>query len=204
TERSGVAWSGPNPVCTKVGVCWAVIDNPFPEKKISSLQFHAPLASGIYVLLGITLADKPFYIQPKGPSYGGPDDWAAANGMAALVEGLAGVKNDGLAFDKVTIAPRWASANTDAINVTVNFPASNGYISYQYKNDTALKQIRLQITGSGSQLKAHVLLPNNIVSVVSVIANGKPVNFKIATVEQSKYVDVDLSLPVLQELIIQY
>lgn len=204
TERSGVAWSGPNPVCTKVGVCWAAIDNPFPEKKIISVQLNAPLEGGIYALLGLTLADKPFYIEPKGPSYGGPDNWAAANGMAALIDGLAGVKNDGLAFDKVTIAPRWASANTDAINVTVNYPASNGYISYQYKNDLLAKQIRLQITGSGSQLKAHVLLPNNIVSAVSVIVNGKPVNFKIATVEQSKYVDVDLSLPVLQDVIIQY
>lgn len=33
TETSGVAWSGPNKISTKVGVCWAAIDNPFPTKK---------------------------------------------------------------------------------------------------------------------------------------------------------------------------
>ncbi len=135
TERLGVAWSGPNPVCTKVGVCWAVIDNPFPEKKISALQFHAPLEGGIYSLLGISLADKPFYIQPKGPSYGGPDNWAAANCMAALVEGLAGVKNVGLAFDTAAITPRWSTVQTDAANVVINFAASNKYVAYQYRHN---------------------------------------------------------------------
>ncbi len=134
TERSGVAWSGPNPVCSKVGVCWAVIDNPFPEKEISALQFHAPLEGGIYSLLGITLADKPFYIQPKGPSYGGPDNWAAANGMAALVEGLAGVKNVGLAFDTAYITPRWSTVQTDAAKVVITFAASNKYVAYQYRH----------------------------------------------------------------------
>ncbi|MEP6728884.1 MAG: hypothetical protein ABJC98_23870, partial [Bacteroidota bacterium] len=181
TERSGVAWSGPNPVCTKVGVCWAVIDNPFPEKKIISLQFHAPLEGGIYSLLGITRADKPFYIQPKGPSYGGPDNWAAANGMAALVEGLAGVKNDGLAFDKVTISPRWSSAAVDSVNVTISLPASNGYVAYQYKNNNATKLINLYVTGSGNQLKGHVLIPQNATSVAAVTAGNKSLPYKIST-----------------------
>jgi hypothetical protein len=52
TERSGVAWFGPNLKSTKVGVCWAVLDNPHPEKKISALRFNAPLEGGIYALLG--------------------------------------------------------------------------------------------------------------------------------------------------------
>ena len=66
SDRSGVAWSGPNPVSTKVGVCWAAVDNPNPGKKIDKLVFHAPLEGGIYVILGITLADKVHYVRAIG------------------------------------------------------------------------------------------------------------------------------------------
>lgn len=97
-EYAGVAWWGPNLRSTKVGICWAAIDNPFPDRKINKLIFEAPLEGGIYTVLGVTLSNQKHYVTPKGESFGGPDNWAAANGMAALVEGLAGVKNEGLDF----------------------------------------------------------------------------------------------------------
>ncbi len=51
--------------------------------------------------------------------------------MAALVEGLAGVKNRGLAFDSCRIIPEMdASADIDSAKVTIRFPASEGYVSY--------------------------------------------------------------------------
>jgi hypothetical protein len=203
TERSGVAWFGPNLKSTKVGVCWAVFDNPFPQKVIAALRFSAPLEGGIYALLGITLADKTFYIAPTGESFGGPDNWAAANGMAALVEGLAGVKNEGLAFDKVAVSPRWPSANVDSVNVTINLPASNGYVAYQYKNNNAAKVIDLYITGSGHSLKGHVLLPQGT-SATAVTAGANALPYKTTTVENSRYVDFDLTLPSVQKVSIRY
>lgn len=204
TERSGVAWYGPNLKSTKVGVCWAVIDNPFPTKKIKKLQFNAPLEGGIYAVLGITLADKPFYIAPKGESFGGPDNWAAANGMAALIEGLAGIKNEGLAFDEVLIAPRWPSAKIDSVNVTVNFPASNGYVAYQYINNTIEKQITIKVTGSGKQVRGHILLPQESLFVSSVTVDGRPLKFSISIVGQSKYLDFELNLPGVHKVIFNY
>lgn len=204
TERSGVAWSGPNDVCTKVGVCHAVIDNPFPDKKIISIQFHAPLEGGIYALLAMSLADQPFYVQPKGESYGGPDNWAAANGIAALTEGLAGIKNNGLAFDDVTIAPRWTSANINNAAVTVSLAASGSYIAYKYSHDAAARKIRVQTAGSGRQLKAHLLLPENIKIAKRVIVNGISVHFTYTAIEQSVYVDFAMPLHGVYEIILHY
>jgi hypothetical protein len=204
SNRSGIAWSGPNLCSTKVGVCWAVIDNPQPDKKISKLKFHAPLEGGIYAVIGITLADRPFYIEPRGVSFGGPDNWAAALGMAALVEGLAGVKNDGLAFDKVTISPRWTSASVDSVNVTINFPASDGYVTYHYIHNKADKEIDVLLTGSGNELKGHILLPANISTVNSVKIGDKPVQCKISNIEKSYYADFTLSLPGVQKVVIRY
>jgi hypothetical protein len=204
TDRAGVAWSGPNLKSTKVGVCWTAIDNPNPSKKIAKLRFSAPLEGGIYVVLAVSLADKPFYIKPKGESYGGPDNWAAANGMSALVEGLAGVKNTGLAYENVKLSPRWTSAGIDSVNVTANLAASNSYVSYQYKNNQKENEITMLITGSGKEINAHVLLPENVKTAKSVSVNTKPVEFIISKIEGSNYVDFNLSLTQIQSVLIKY
>jgi len=203
-ERAGVAWAGPNPVSTRVGVCWAAIDNPEPDKKIEKLIFHAPIEGGFYTVIGITLADRPHYVKPKPESYGGPDNWAAANAMAALVEGLAGVKNEGLAFSKVKLSPRWCSSGTDSVNVDITFPASGGYISYKYSHDPVKKEIGLKITGSGSELNAHVLLPATVTEVSSVICDGAGIPFKVNSMEESAYADFYLKMKGVREVQIKY
>jgi hypothetical protein len=203
-EHAGVAWWGPNPCSTKVGVCWAVINNPNPAKKIDRLIFHAPLEGGIYAVLGITLANRPQYAKPTVESYGGPDNWAAANAMAALIEGLAGVKNDGLAFDRVTLAPRWACSETDSVDVTIQFAASKAYLAYQYHLDKVKKEINIRLTGSGNTIHGHVLLPQGCNGVESVSANGKKVIFTSEKMENSIYADMDLVLPAVQNLNIKY
>jgi hypothetical protein len=203
-DYAGVAWYGPNLRSTKVGVCWAAIDNPFPYKKINKLIFDAPLEGGIYAVLGVTLSDQKHYVRPKGESFGGPDNWAAANGMAALVEGLAGVKNEGLAFDKVKFSPRWTSASVDSVNVTVQLSASKAYVAYHYLNNKLKKEMEIIITGSGNEINNHILLPQNCVGVKSVFVDGQPVNFTLSKIENSSYADFNVALPMVHLLKIAY
>ncbi len=203
-EHAGVAWWGPNLCSTKVGVCWAAIQNPSPSKKIDKLIFHAPLEGGIYAVLGITLSDRPHYVKPKVESYGGPDNWAASNAMAALVEGLAGVKNTGLAYERVKLSPRWASAGVDSVDVNVCFPASNGYVAYRYKHDPKNSNILMKLTGSGNNMDMHVLLPDHVKTVKSVMVNGLPVSSVQSLTEKSRYVDFSIDLPAIQYIIIKY
>jgi hypothetical protein len=203
-ERAGVAWWGPNKVSTKVGVCWAAIDNPEPGKKIDRLIFHAPIEGGVYAVIGVTLSDRVHYIKPKVESFGGPDNWAASNGMAALVEGLAGVKNTGLAFESVKLSPRWSSASADSVDVCIRFAASDGYVSYRYKHDRQNREIDLLLTGSGKEMEGHILLPGSAEKALSVICDGAPVPFKMSAVENSKYIDFSLPLDRIHSIIIKY
>ncbi|MGD1006065.1 MAG: hypothetical protein ABR980_02400, partial [Ignavibacteriaceae bacterium] len=203
-ERAGVAWWGSNLLSPKVGVCWTVIDNPYPLKKISKLNFSAPLEGGIYVIIGISLADRKLYIKPKVESYGGPDNWAAANGMAALIEGLAGVKNTGLAFENVTLSPRWSSFGTDSADVTVHFPASNGYVAYRYVHNFMKRQIKFIFTGSGNNANVHILLPKGVREVQSLILNSVSIPFNITKVENSMYIDFIADLYNVQTAMIYY
>ncbi len=203
-EHAGVAWWGPNLCSTKVGVCWAAIHNPWPTKEIASLLFHAPLEGGIYAILGITLSDTDHYVKPKVESFGGPDNWAAANAMAALVEGLAGVKNDGLAFDKVILSPRWPSAGVDSVSVTIRLAASEGYVAYQYAHNKTSQIIEMVLTGSGTEVRNHILLPESNQSVNSVRANGQPIEYSISKTENSSYIDFNLELPAVHHITIDY
>ncbi len=204
TASAGVAWWGPNPRSAKVGVCWAAVENPNPQKKIRNLIFHAPLEGGIYAVIAVTLADRPQYLRPKGESFGGPDNWAAATGMAALVEGLAGVRNTGLAFNSVTLSPRWTSSATDSVNVTAALPASNAYIAYRYKHNPDRKEIEILLAGSGDAVRGHMLLPPQASSVKSVTSNGRSLSFSMSKLDNSLYVDFNVSLPEVHFVQISY
>ena len=203
-DNAGIAWSGINPVSAGVGVCWAAIQNPNPSKRIKKLRFNASIEGDIYSILAITLADKPHYVKPNSVSYGGPDNWAAANAMRSLIEGLAGIKNTGLGYETTEISPRWASAGVDSISVTANLVASGGYVAYQFKNDISTKTISMNITGSGKNSKLHLLLPSLNTTVKSVLVNNQPVNFNFSKVEDSNYLDIDLIFSKIQRLAIKY
>ena len=56
-----------------------------------------------------------------------------ASVLYALFEGLAGIKDQGAAFSKTALTPRWVSAKVPAAEVTLRYPASAGYCSYKYR-----------------------------------------------------------------------
>jgi hypothetical protein len=204
TDNSGIAWRGTNPECLNIGLSWFALANPSPEKKIEKLIFKCSADKGIYMVVGITLADKEHYVAPKPESYGGPDNWAASLAMSALIEGMAGCKNEDLMYRVVRLSPRWTSASVNNVKVISRFAASQGYIAYQYKNDVASKQLQLFTTGSGEKANMHILLPSGVSTVQSVLIDEKPVTYAISQVEQSKYVDFTLSLPSNKSIVIQY
>ena len=93
TDYSGIAWYGKNKVSEGIGLSWCAINNPEPQKQITSLVIEAPAGNGIYTIFAISVSDRRHQLPVNPVSYGGPDNWAAATAMAAMVEGLAGVKN---------------------------------------------------------------------------------------------------------------
>jgi hypothetical protein len=193
TDYSGIAWYGKNDVSEGVGLSWCALNNPWPEKKLKSISFLAPETDGIYTLLGLTIANRQHYIPAKPTSYGGPDNWAAATAMAALVEGLAGVSNgkNGVAYSSTIISPRWTTTNSDSVSVCIRFAASKAYTAYQFRHDNARKTIELFVTGSGKNTKFHLLLPDGVVQVTRVTKEGRPVLFTQSRDESSAYVNFD-------------
>jgi hypothetical protein len=207
TDYSGIAWYGKNDISEGVGLSWSAIDNPFPGKQISKIILEPPADNGIYTVFSISLADKPHYVPVNPVSFGGPDNWAGATAMAALVEGLAGIKDAPKteAFSSPVISPKWINTNANDVNVTIRYEASNGYVSYHYKNRPEKNQIELLTTGSGKNMVYHIELPANIKSAKSVISeNNKGVPFKTSTIENTSYTDFILQGNRPTKIIIAY
>jgi len=81
--------------------------------------------------------------------------------MAALVEGLAGVKDGpkSQAYAHPRLSPRWDLTTTAAVKTIVRYAASKGYVAYTYTHNPATREILLSVTGSGDAIDCHLLLP---------------------------------------------
>ncbi len=187
TKNAGVAWHGPNEKSTSVGLSWACIANPHPEKVIRKLIFTAAQDGTIWTVAGVTLADKMPYVRADPVSSDGPNNWSGGTTMAALIEGLSGVRNRAPAFQQVRLSPRWTAAGVDRVEVTVAYPASKGYVSYSYDHNPKTRTIRLILTGSGSGNEVRFLLPDGAGKVTEALVDDKPVQATLEKIEESVY-----------------
>jgi hypothetical protein len=207
TEHSGIAWYGKNLVSEGVGLSWCALDNPFPQKKISKIVFHAPESDGIYTLFGLSLADQKHPVPVPEPSFGGPDNWSAALIMAALVEGLAGVKDapQSQAFSSPVLAPCWGETRSDSVEVHVKYPSSNAYLAYRFQHLRAQKTYRLVVSASGEQIHYQLLLPEGVTRPKAIQIDGKIAAPKLRSIEKSTYLElVSKNIGAIQEVVLRY
>jgi hypothetical protein len=206
TDYSGIAWYGKNKVSEGIGLSWCAIDNPEPQKQIASLVIEAPAGNGIYAVFAVSLADRKQVVPVNPVSFGGPDNWAAAMAMAAMVEGLAGVKNmtGTRAYSFPAVSPRWTTTQTDTVKVSIRYAASGGYVAYQFIQRREKKEIQLLVTGNGKKIHCDLLLPGKTEEVKSVSLDNKNVPYNIRKTEHSAYVDFDIRNTDLKNVVIKY
>jgi len=204
TDYSGIAWYGDNEVSKGIGLSWCSIDNPHPEKEISKIILHSAQDETIYTVFAISLSNQRHYIPIKGPSFGGPDNWAAATAMAAMIEGLAGVKDspNSQAFDLPMLSPRWNETKAANVNATIRYSPSNGYVAYRYQQFASERKIKITATTGGKTIQCRILVPDG--SARKVEANGVAVLFQESTIEKSRYVNFAIDPLKYQEFTISY
>jgi hypothetical protein len=185
-KHSEIAWRAQDRVHLNMQVLAYGLDNPHPEREIARIALTA--AEGArWAVLGATLSDAPVAFPADPVSYGIPSGWSAAAVVYALIEGLAGVKDTGVAFDRALLAPRWAAAGVDEVAVTVKYEASGGYVCYRYRREGA--GLTLHFTGSAAKMQVEVLLPEGA-RASSVELDGAPAPAAHQRVEGSTYVCV--------------
>lgn len=187
-----VAWRGKNKHCPNIGVFVYGLNNPFPEKKIKSLHMESAHNKNKWFVLGITLSDTPVFFEKGKISSGIPDNWAAASVMNALVEGLAGVKDEGIAFSKTSISPRWNVANVNRSEVTIKYEASGGYVKYRYLYDKDKNILKLKLTSSSKDTNVNLLIPEHK-QIIALNINGNKSKYFIKSIEKTNYASFNIS-----------
>ena len=141
------------------------------------------------------------WYKPGPISYGAPDNWGAAAVIYALLEGLAGIKDKGVAFNRASISPRWETAGVNEVAATAKYEASGGYLSYKYQKIDETKY-RIQFTGNADEINLRLLLPSGK-SISSVVLNGVE-QFIAGTeqVENSTYLTINVNKVGAHEVIV--
>jgi hypothetical protein len=180
-----LAWQGGNDTFENVGVYVWGWDNPRPEAEIAEVVFRAARQSrGAYWVAALTGCDRPVWFPQSDLSFGIPDGWGAAAIVHALVEGLAGVVDTGLAFDRVEVSPRWLAVGEKKAEVVVTYEASGGYAAYAWERRKGGGHC-LALTSS-----AHVTvvrLPIAEEEKPTITVNGVEIRHQVERVGDSRY-----------------
>jgi len=203
-ERMQVAWRGASQKFGNLGVYVVGFEHPHPEKTIASLDFECLDTGAKWMVLGVTLSDAPMYLPPwNDVSFGMPNNWGAAALTAAIVEGLAGVQDRGAAFSKARIAPRWAASGKQRAAVSVRYPASQGYVRYDYQMGARDRKVELLFTGSAEEFAIEVLLPQGTTPVRATL-DGKEVPVEARMVEGSRYAALGVKGVAAHRLVVEF
>ncbi|MGO9336970.1 MAG: hypothetical protein ACLPY1_05620 [Terracidiphilus sp.] len=183
-----VAWKMSTTDEREAGVYATGIENPHPEREIASLEFSVGGAKSKWLILAVTLSSAAVFFAPYDDlSTGIPDGWTGSV-INALLEGLAGVKDQGTAFSRTALTPRWESTNVPSAEVTVRYPASDGYCSYKYRAEE--HKLEVEFTGSAETFEVQILLPTNL-QIRSTRLDGHEIKANLRKIEESSY----LALP---------
>jgi hypothetical protein len=117
-----------------------------------------------------------------------PYDPSGASAMLrALVEGVCGVRDDGVLFDHIHLAPRWPATGQAAAEVEVSYASNPAYISYRWALDGG--RMTLDWDCKAKHIDLHILLPRGN-TPERVALNGRTHPYGLVSIEKSKYVDL--------------
>lgn len=140
---------------------------------------------------------------PEGERVDGiPDAWGQAAVVAAFVGGLAGVVDRDRGMRSAEVSPRWVAMDVEQAGVVIRYPASDGYVAYQYELALKESEVRLAITGNALDWKIRILLPGGF-EPADMQIDGRSIPFVAESVENSVYAVVDWSGKLVSTLVVK-
>jgi hypothetical protein len=114
------------------------------------------------------------------------DGWGSSAMLWALVEGLAGVVDEGRGYDRLAVSPRWLGAGVEEAEVSVGYAASARGVGYAFRSRGG--RLTIDVEADGADARFHVLLPAGA-AVRSVRLGRRELEAREVLVEQSRYAD---------------
>lgn len=117
---------------------------------------------------------------------GGPRAWVGSELMFGLVEGLAGVVDNGCLFKDVEISPRWVVSREKKARVFLKYPVSGAYVDYAFEWDKPNGKIFFTLHSKHDRATVRILLPAGAENATASVG-GKIIESRIEDVFSSKY-----------------
>jgi hypothetical protein len=129
------------------------------------------------------------------------DGWGTGKMLNALIEGAAGIVDNGIAYRDVSVTPRWAAAKDVAEAYAVSrYAAGDGYVAYRWRQGE--RAIEVDITGSADRTSLAIPLPEGAGqsrrSRLDVSINGQAAPFRLEERPEGRYVLVESPDSVVQ------
>jgi hypothetical protein len=145
-----------------------------------------------------TTGESYLWYDPNGkPGISGPetlatDGWGASAMLGALIEGAAGIEDQGARYGDVQVSPRWSAADGVAeARVVARYAASDGYVAYHWQRAAA--GLTLDFTGSSAHMRVRLLLPAGHSAISGLLLDGQRHAYAIEDVYGSRYVVLDVA-----------
>lgn len=119
----------------------------------------------------------------------GPSAWGAAAILSAIDESLAGIRNSGCAYDRISFSPRFPVTHYKELRYFTGYEVNGTHVALRYILADA--GMRYQLTSPARHIDAHILLPDGK-ECSAVLVNGREMPFSISKVGDSRYVDLGI------------
>jgi hypothetical protein len=112
----------------------------------------------------------------SGPDTVASDGWGSSAMLGALMEGAAGLRDQGSRYEEIVLSPRW-SARPDLrrVEVTARYAASDAYVAYVWQRGE--RDLRLDLTGTWQSAHVRLMLPPEAAEPIAVLVNGESFPF---------------------------
>lgn len=117
---------------------------------------------------------------------GGPSAWGAASIISAVDEGLAGINDIGVNYDKIFFSPKFPVTQYTELRYITGYEVSDVKVDVRYIiKDNGM---RYDIFSPAKTIESHILLPKHK-KCKQLLINGLPADFTENLIGASKYVD---------------
>lgn len=109
--------------------------------------------------------------------------------LSAIDESLAGIRNSGCAYDRISFSPRFPVTHYKELRYFTGYEVNGTHVALRYILADA--GMRYQLTSPARHIYAHILLPDGK-ECSAVLVNGREMPFSISKVGDSRYVDLGI------------
>ena len=164
----------------------AALNSGFEEYGISILKQYYNLISGKgETFLWYFPDGSPSTVETStSPEAMPTDGWGSGAMLWALVEGLAGIRDNLKEFRNIRLSPRWEAAGVNKAEVRIEYPASGARAGYRYNRTES--EILLEIEGNPETVEIELLVPEGK-AVVSAVAGGADIIDTKKSRDDNKY-----------------